>query len=138
MCPHEPQLFASVDVAVQAPGSVAVAPQTTSVATMQLGPQVPALHAIPVAHAWPQAPQFCGSLAVAAQTPAPIVAPGQSTSPVGHVQTPETHVAPVSQTLPQPPQLLMSVEVSTQPPFEGQFVRFAWHTQAVTAGVPEV
>jgi hypothetical protein len=125
-----PQLFGSVAVAVQMPGFV---PHTTSVATVQFGPQVPPLHAMPVGHCFPHAPQLFGSLVRSAHAPWAL----QSIWPVGHTHWPDTHAPPVSHAVPHAPQLLGSLEISTQP-LPGQVCLPAGQAHAVTAGVPVV
>jgi hypothetical protein len=73
--PQLPQFCGSVAVAVQTPGLPMPAPQTTSVATVQLGPHTPALQGMPIAHAVPHTPQWFGSVIRLAQTPPQAVVP---------------------------------------------------------------
>jgi hypothetical protein len=74
--------------------------------------QVPLVHEAPNAHAWPHAPQFCGSVWVLMHTPL------QLWAPPGHVQTPLWHVWLPGQTWPHDPQLPGSLVVSTQTPLQ--------------------
>jgi hypothetical protein len=83
VCPHVPQLWASVDTSTQVPLH-GVNPLEHI--------QLPLLQTSPALHAWPQPPQLCGS--VASVTHAPL-----------HAVSPEAHCVehwPCEQTSPAP------------------------------------
>jgi hypothetical protein len=73
---------------------------------------VPATHASASAQAWPQVPQFAGSLLVSEQVPE------QATSGAAQVtvQVPDSHTSPAAQTLPHAPQSSLSEPRSRQEP----------------------
>ena len=75
--------------------------------------QVPPEHTSPVAHVFPQVPQFAWSVCVLAQYGAPASPPGQSVSPAPHESehAPPLQTFPVGQTFPQVPQFALSVAV---------------------------
>jgi hypothetical protein len=109
-----PQFWRSLAMSMQ------LAPQAVYVALHE-ATQAPVWQKVAgESHAFPQAPQFCGSLTSERQMPL------HSSVPTGQVHVPATHVVPQAQIFPHAPQLFGSVSVSTHCPAHA-VVPGAWH-----------
>ena len=131
---HDPQLVGSSAVSVQSPGRPPPAPHTVELPGQE---HELAAHDANVAHVFPHAPQFFGSVAVLVQTPPQVVAPEPQ------MQTPETQVAPEPHFVPHPPQLFTSVDSSMHAPPQmtcpvGQRQALPLHVDPVAQTLPQV
>ena len=99
---HAPQLRLSLVVFTHEPlHVVSAAPPSVAVHVVV---HVPLLHTWPAAHAMPQPPQFCGSLAIAVQAP-----PLHGTPPLAQAHVPAVHCLPEAQRVLHVPQLALSL-----------------------------